>query len=306
MTLSALITDFLEYLEIERNTSQKTIENYDHYLKRFLNFTGDINPPVIDLPLIRKYRLHLGRWSDPKTKQPLKRVTQNYFMIALRAFLRYLARQDIKTLSAEKIELGEAEARPLKVLDDLALKSLLEAPDTSDKPGMRDKAILELLFSTGLRVSEAASLNRDSINLNRREFSVVGKGQKERIVFLSDLAAEWVDRYLGARKDTFNPLFVRFQGRVDPADNGEAMRLTSRSIERIVEKYVKQVGLSVKATPHTLRHNFATDLLINGADIRSVQEMLGHSNIATTQIYTHVTNKHLKDVHKSFHSGNKS
>lgn len=305
MTLSALITDFLEYLEIERNTSQKTIENYDHYLKRFLEFSGDISPAAIDLPLIRKYRLHLGRWTDPKTKQPLKRITQNYFMIALRAFLRYLARQDIKTLSPEKIELGEAEARPLKVLDEVALKSLLEAPDTSDKPGMRGKAILELLFSTGLRVSEMASLNCDSINLSRREFSVVGKGQKERIVFLSDSAAEWLEKYLGARKDTFNPLFVRFQGRVDPADNGEAMRLTPRSIERIVEKYVKQVGLSVKATPHTLRHNFATDLLINGADIRSVQEMLGHSNIATTQIYTHVTNKHPKDVHKSFHSGNK-
>jgi len=170
---------------------------------------------------------------------------------------------------------------------------------------MRDKAILELLFSTGLRVSEMASLNCDSINLNRREFSVIGKGQKERIVFLSDSAVEWLEKYLGARKDTFKPLFVRFQGRVDPSDNGEAMRLTSRSIERIVEKYVKLVGLSVKATPHTLRHNFATDLLINGADIRSVQEMLGHSNIATTQIYTHVTNKHLRDVHKSFHSGNK-
>ncbi|KKS69332.1 hypothetical protein A3E45_05245 [Candidatus Daviesbacteria bacterium RIFCSPHIGHO2_12_FULL_43_11] len=305
MNLSSLITDFLEYLEIERNTSQKTIENYDHYLKRFLNFAGDINPSAIDLSLIRKYRLHLGRWTDPKTKQPLKRITQNYFMIALRAFLRYLARQDIKTLSPEKVELGEAEARPLKVLDEAALKSLLEAPGTTDKPGMRDKAILELLFSTGLRVSEMASLNCDSINLNRREFSVIGKGQKERIVFLSDSAVEWLEKYLGARKDTFKPLFVRFQGRVDPSDNGEAMRLTSRSIERIVEKYVKLVGLSVKATPHTLRHNFATDLLINGADIRSVQEMLGHSNIATTQIYTHVTNKHLRDVHKSFHSGNK-
>src|SRR3990167_6802025 len=305
MNLSSLITDFLEYLEIERNTSQKTIENYDHYLKRFLNFAGDINPSAIDLSLIRKYRLHLGRWTDPKTKQPLKRITQNYFMIALRAFLRYLARQDIKTLSPEKVELGEAEARPLKVLDEAALKSLLEAPGTTDKPGMRDKAILELLFSTGLRVSEMASLNCDSINLNRREFSVIGKGQKERIVFLSDSAVEWLEKYLGARKDTFKPLFVRFQGRVDPSDNGEAMRLTSRSIERIVEKYVKLVGLSVKATPHTLRHNFATDLLINGADIRSVQEMLGHSNISTTQIYTHVTNKHLKDVHKAFHSKNK-
>jgi site-specific recombinase XerD len=305
MALSALITDFLEYLELERNASQLTIRNYDHYLKRFLDFAKDIEPKDIDLNLVRKYRLYLSRWIDPKTKKPLKRITQNYFMIALRAFLRYLARIDITTLSPEKVELGEAEARPLKVLDDAALRSLLEAPQTADKAGLRDKAILELLFSTGLRVSEAASLNRDSINLDRREFSVIGKGSKERIVFLSDAACEWIGRFLSARKDTFKPLFVRFQGRVDPAENGEAMRLTPRSIERIVEKYVKQVGLSVKATPHTLRHSFATDLLINGADIRSVQEMLGHSNIATTQIYTHVTNAHLKDVHKSFHSGNK-
>lgn len=305
MILSVLITDFLEYLELERNASQLTIRNYDHYLKRFLEFAGDIDPKNIDLNLVRKYRLYLSRWTDPKTKKPLKRITQNYFMIALRAFLRYLARVDIKTLSPEKVELGEAEARPLKVLDDAALKTLLSAPDVSDKAGMRDKAILELLFSTGLRVSEAASLNRDSVNLSRREFSIIGKGQKERIVFLSDEAVEWLERYLNVRQDTFKPLFVRFQGRVDPTDGGVAMRLTPRSIERIVEKYVKQVGLSVKATPHTLRHSFATDLLINGADIRSVQEMLGHSNIATTQIYTHVTNKHLKDVHKSFHSGNK-
>lgn len=306
MVLSALITDFLEYLELERNVSQLTIRNYDHYLKRFLEFAGDIDPQDIDLNLIRKYRLLLSRWADPKTKKPLKRVTQNYFMIALRAFLRYLARQDIKTLSPEKVELGEAEARPLKILDETGLKSLLEAPDVADKAGLRDKAILELLFSTGLRVSEAAFLNRDSINLSRREFSIIGKGQKERIVFLSDSACQWLERYLAARKDTFKPLFIRFQGRVDLSENGEAMRLTPRSIERTVEKYVKKLGLSVKATPHTLRHSFATDLLINGADIRSVQEMLGHSNIATTQIYTHVTNAHLKDVHKAFHSGNKT
>jgi len=304
MLLSSLITDFLEYLEIERHSSQKTIQNYDHYLKRFLDFASDIDPAVIDLALIRKYRLHLSRWVDPNTHEPLKRVTQNYFMIALRAFLRYLARQDIKTLSAEKIELGETDASPIKVLDDEALNKLLEAPDLSEKSGLRDRAILELLFSTGLRVSELASLNRDTINLSRQEFSVVGKGSKERVVFLSDSAAKWLDQYLDTRKDPFRPLFIRYQGKVSLEDHGEAMRLTPRSIERTVEKYVKSVGLAVKATPHTLRHSFATDLLINGADIRSVQEMLGHSSISTTQIYTHITNKHLKDVHKSFHSGN--
>lgn len=306
MALSKFITDFLEYLEVERNTSQKTIENYDHYLKRFLEFAGDIEPSAIDLNLVRKYRLYLSRWVDPKTKLGLKRVTQNYFMIALRAFLRYLARQDIPTLSAEKIELGETDASPIKVLDEDALGRLLAAPDVLDKAGLRDKALLETLFSTGLRVSELASLNRDTVNLGRKEFSVVGKGRKERLVFLSDSAAEWLEKYLRTRHDVFKPLFIRYQGQTDPEDNGENMRLTTRSIQRIVEKYVKGVGLSVKATPHTLRHSFATDLLINGADIRSVQEMLGHANIATTQIYTHVTNAHLKDVYRSFHSGNNS
>jgi len=181
----------------------------------------------------------------------------------------------------------------------------LDAPDVTKKDGIRDRAILETLFSTGLRVSELASLNRDTINLNRKEFGIIGKGGKERVVFISDSAADWLQKYLDVRKDSFKPLFIRFQGRIDPSDNGQSMRLSPRSIERTVEKYVKNLGFAVKATPHTLRHSFATDLLINGADIRSVQEMLGHSNISTTQIYTHVTNKHLKDVHKSFHSGNK-
>lgn len=305
MTLSALVTDFLEYLELEKNASQLTIKNYDHYLKRFLSFAKDIEPKDIDLKLIRSYRLYLSRYSDPLTKKSLKRITQNYFMIALRAFLKYLARQDIETLSPEKVELGDQEPRPLKILADGELKQLLDAPNLTKKEGLRDRAILETLFSTGLRVSELANLNRDSINLGRREFGIIGKGGKERVVFLSDGAVEFIEKYLSFRKDSFKPLFIRFQGKVDPSSDGLSMRLTPRSIERIVEKYVKKVGLSVKATPHTLRHSFATDLLMNGADIRSVQEMLGHSNISTTQIYTHVTNKHLKDVHKAFHSGNK-
>ncbi|OGE26258.1 hypothetical protein A3C26_03650 [Candidatus Daviesbacteria bacterium RIFCSPHIGHO2_02_FULL_39_12] len=288
MLLSTLITDFLEYLELERNTSQLTIKNYDHYLKRFLDFTGDIDPKDIDLNLVRKYRLHLSRWTDSKTQKGLKRITQNYFMIALRAFLRYLARIDITSLSPEKVELGENDPRPLKVLDDTQLRQLLDAPDSGKKDGLRDRAILETLFSTGLRVSELAKLNCDQINLSRREFGIVGKGGKERVVFLSDCACEWLGRYLGIRHDSFKPLFIRYQGKVNPQNYGESMRLTPRSIERIVEKYVKALGFSVKATPHTLRHSFATDLLINGADIRSVQEMLGHSNISTTQIYTKV------------------
>lgn len=305
MNVSSLVSDFLEYLELEKNASQKTIRNYHHYLKRFTEFAGEIAPKDINLKLIRNYRLHLARYTDPKTGKPLKRKTQNFFMIALRALLRYMARTDIETLSAEKIELGEQDPSPLKVLDDDALIKLLKAPDLTKKDGIRDKAILEVLFSTGLRVSELASLNRSQINLERKEFGVVGKGGKERVVFLSDGAAESLEDYFKQRTDDFKPLFIRFQGRIDPTEEGEYMRLSTRSIERIVEKYVKQVGLPVKATPHTLRHNFATDLLINGADIRSVQEMLGHSNISTTQIYTHVTNRHLKDVHKAFHGKTK-
>lgn len=307
MTLSALTTDFLEYLELEKNASQKTIQNYDHYLKRFQEFAGDIKPSEINGALVRKYRLYLSRYFDPKTHKPLKRVTQNYFMIALRAFLRYLAKQDIPTFSAEKVELGEVDPSPIKVLEEGSLERLLSAPDVLSKQGLRDRALLETLFSTGLRVSELASLNKDSINLDRREFSVIGKGSKERIVFLSDAAVFWLDQYLKSRKDSYKPLFIRYQGKKDdPEGDGTGMRLTPRSIQRIVEKYVKAAGLPVKATPHTLRHSFATDLLINGADIRSVQEMLGHSNISTTQIYTHITNKHLKEVHSSFHSGNRS
>lgn len=225
MTLSALVTDFLEYLELERNASRLTIKNYEHYLKRFLEFAQDIEPKHIDLQIIRRYKLFLSR-------KPLKKVTQNYFLIALRSFLRYLAKVNVETLSPEKVELRESEPSPLKILDETHLKQLLEAPDTLKKDGIRDRAILETLFSTGLRVSELVCLNRDTINLKRE-----------------------LEKYLSIRKDTFKPLFIRFQGKVNPANDGEAMRLTTRSIERIVEKYVKKLGLSVKATPHTLRHS---------------------------------------------------
>lgn len=303
--LSALKLDFLEYLELERNVSQNTIENYNHYLIRFLEFAGEIKPSDINLELIKKYRLHLARWVDPESKNLLKRKTQNYFMIALRSFLKYLTKNDIQTLSPEKVELGDVEDSPLKVLESSDLEQLIAAPDLSSPDGLRDRAILETLFSTGLRVSELASLNRDTVNFERKEFPIIGKGGKERIVFLSDSACETILKSLEVRKDSYKPLFIRFQGHQDPSDEGENMRLTTRSIERIVEKYVKLVGLSVKATPHTLRHSFATDLLVNGADIRSVQEMLGHVNIATTQIYTHITNKQLREVHRTFHSKNK-
>ena len=305
MKLSKLIVDFLEYLEIEKNASQLTIKNYDHYLQRFLAFAGDINPKDIDLALVRKYRVRLARYVDENTGLSLKRVTQNYFIIALRAFLRYLAKIDVETLAAEKIELGEQEARPIKVLDEEQLDRLLNAPDISKIEGVRDKALLETLFSTGLRVSELAKLDREQINLDKGEFGIIGKGRKERVVFLSDAAKDWIGKYLSQRKDPYEPLFIRYSGKEDPSRRGENMRLTPRSIERTIEKYVKKTKIPIKATPHTLRHSFATDLLINGADIRSVQEMLGHANISTTQIYTHVTNKQLKEVHRAFHSKNK-
>src|SRR3990172_3323399 len=305
MTLSKFITDLLEHLEVEKNASQLTIRNYDHYLKRFLGFAGDIDPKDINQEMVRKYRVFLARYIDERSGLPLKKVTQNYFVIALRAFLRFLAKNDVETLAAEKIELGDQDPRPIKVLDNDQLSRLLSSPEISKVDGLRDKAILETLFSTGLRVSELAKLNRDKINLQRREFGIVGKGGKERVVFISDDAADWIGRYLAKRSDRYNPLFIRYSGKEDPTKFGEKMRLTTRSIERIVEKYVRKAQIPIKASPHTLRHSFATDLLINGADIRSVQEMLGHANISTTQIYTHITNRHLKDVHKAFHSGNK-
>lgn len=290
MTLSAQIRSFLKYLELEQNTSQLTIKNYDHYLKRFLNFAGDINPSKIDLNLVKEYRLHLSSWLDPQSRKALKKVTQNYFLIALRAFLRYLEKIGIETLPYEQVELSKMEVRVLKILDEVHLRSLLEAPDTTKKDGIRDRGILEILFSTGLRVSELASLNRDTIDLDKREFGIVGKGGKERMLFISDCAASWLEKYLVVRKDTFKPLFIRFQGKVDMTNNGEGMRLTTRSIERIVEKYVKRLKLPVKATPQTLRHSFARDYLMSGADIKSVQEMLGLS---------HTSNAHLKDVQKA-------
>lgn len=305
MTLSSLITDFLEYLEVERHASPKTIENYQHYLARFLEFAGELKPEEITLSTIRKYRLFLARFVDPKSKEPLKRLTQNFFLIALRSFLKYLVRQDIRSLPAEKIELGKMPASLLNVLSQDDLAKLLAMPDVSDPIGLRDKALLETLFSTGLRVSELVSLNCETINLESGEFSVVGKGRKIRVVFLSESAVQWLKEYLSKRADQFKPLFIRYQGRLEADNAGEKMRITARTIQRIVAKYARKAGLSIKTTPHTLRHNFATDLLVNGADLRSVQEMLGHSNIATTQIYTHITNKHLKDIHKAFHSGNR-
>ncbi|MBL7209755.1 MAG: tyrosine-type recombinase/integrase [Dehalococcoidia bacterium] len=309
MSLSSLIADFLEYLEIEKGRSPLTIREYEHYLKRFDDWRSQnssaVEPEDIDLELVRKYRLYLAHLRN-RNGAPLKRNTQTYHIIALRAFLRYLlVQRDIPTLSPDKLELAKQSSRSIAFLNPEQLKRLLNSPKISNEMGLRDKAILETLFSTGLRVSELVSLNRDQINLDRKEFGVRGKGDKLRVVFLSDSAAEWLGRYLRARRDHFKPLFIRYSGAVDAESDGQKMRLTARSVEKIVSKYAKRCGLPVDATPHTLRHSFATDLLIGGADLRSVQEMLGHESIRTTQVYTHVTNRHLKEVHKAFHSRNR-
>lgn len=296
MDIQTLLTQYLEYLEIEKNRSQKTLENYDHYLKRFLNFSKISSPDQIDLELVRKYRIYLNRITDENGKT-LSKLTQNYHTIALRSFLKYLAKRDIKTLSAEKIELAKNPAREVVFLNPDELKRLLSAPEGNDIATLRDRAILETLFSTGLRVSELCSLNRDSVNIQNGEFSVVGKGNKLRIVFLSDTAKEALKNYLKERTDIEKALFVRHA-----KSDKESLRLSERSVQRLIKKYAVKAGIVKKVSPHKLRHSFATDLLQNGADIRSVQSMLGHSSITTTQIYTHYTDKQLKEVHRKFHS----
>lgn len=306
--LPSLIDQFLEYLEIEKNCSKLTIRDYRHYLEVFAHWfessTAGKNISDLDLSTIRKYRVYLANREDAKGLT-LKRVTQNYYVIALRSFLRFLIKNDHKTLEPSKIDLPKTESRSLKFLEKEQIDRLVTMVDTTKEEGKRDRAILELLFSTGLRVSELTKLNKDGINMQRREFGVIGKGGRARVVFLSDHAIKALEIYLKERKDVFKPLFIRYSGAVSEENNGEKMRLTARSIERIVKKYVRLARLPVDATVHTLRHSFATDLLTNGADLRSVQEMLGHKNIATTQIYTHITNKQLRDIHKTFHSGNK-
>lgn len=294
-------TDFLEYLEIEQNRSQKTIANYDHYLTRLVDFAGDISVKDIDAELIRKWRIWLNRLGTNSADE-LQKSTTNYHLIALRSFLKFCAKRDIPALPADKIELARTKRKQVTFLNEDELKRIFAQPDTSGMQGMRDRAILELLFSSGLRVSELAGLDRDHINLKRREFMVRGKGQKDRPIFISQEAAYWVAAYLDQRKDNGRPLFIRYGGVKTIDTSGNYQRLTVRSVQRLVSHYALLAGITKHVSPHTLRHSFATDLLMNGADLRSVQAMLGHSNISTTQIYTHVTDPHLKSVHERFHN----
>jgi site-specific recombinase XerD len=299
-SINKLLTDFLEYLEIEKSRSQKTIENYHHYLKRFLLWAKISRAEQITAELVRQYRLHLNRLTDDKGGQ-LKKSTQNYHLIAVRSFLKYLSKRDIKSLAAEKIEIGKNPSHEIEFLSGDEVQRLLDCANTLDLKALRDRSILELLFSAGLRVSELASLNRDQINLERQEFSVKGKGDKIRLVFVSDSAKKFLEKYLSKRMDLDPALFIHVSRDKKQKNEAAGKRLTPRSIQRIVKFYAAKAGLVKDVHPHTLRHSFATDLLSNGADIRSVQTMLGHSSITTTQIYTHVTNQQLKQVHQKFH-----
>lgn len=301
--LTNKVDEFLEYLQVTKGASPLTIRNYKHYLNRFANYLykegyGQ-SVKSITAKSIYAYRGYLARL---KTKEgQLSRKTQAYHIIAIRSLLRWLAKNGHEVISADSLELPKISDRQIKFMTGEQVDKLLNSPTLSTPDGIRDKAILEVLFSTGLRVSELTSLNRDKINLNTREFGVLGKGGRARVVFLSQRATDWVKKYLSVREDHFKPLFIRHKGKVDPTTADEKMRLTPRSVQRMLKKYVKKVKLPVDATPHTIRHSFATDLLMAGADLRSVQEMLGHKNVATTQVYTHVTHKHLKDVHSVFH-----
>ena len=301
MELEKLKRQFLEHLEIEKGRSLKTVENYDRYLNRFFSYAKISNAGEITEDAIRNYRLWLNRQPTTNNKQPttgtLKKNTQNYYLIALRAFLKYLSAREIPSLSAEKIELAKVSERSLDLISSEELERLLSAPEGNSIKPLRDKAILELLFSTGLRVSELCSLSHD-VDLKKDEFSVRGKGDKIRVVFFSASAKDAVKKYLEKRTDMDDALFINI-GRVNKEK--ESIRLTPRSVERIVKHYAIKAGISRTVTPHIIRHSFATDLLENGADLRSVQALLGHANINTTQIYTHVTDKHLREIHKAFH-----
>lgn len=299
--VSDYILDYIEHLEVEGGRMPKTAENYRFYLERFVEFTGDIPVADISSELIRKYRLWLNRVRNERGED-LATITQSYHLIALRGFLGYLSKRDIASLSPEKIELPKVSRKQVTFLHFDELQRLIDTIDTSSEQGLRDRAIIELLFSSGLRVSELVNLNRDHINTKRREFMVRGKGQKDRPVFISQHAADWVLQYLETRQDTLAPLFISYSRNVEPTTSGDFRRLTSRSIQRIISKYARLAGITKHVSPHTMRHSFATDLLMNGADLRSVQNMLGHSNIATTQIYTHVTDEHLRDVYERFHT----
>lgn len=299
--MSELILDYIEHLEVEGGRSVKTAENYTLYLERFVEFSDNIEVEKITTELVRKYRLWLNRYKNNNDDE-LATITQSYHLIALRGFLGYLSKRDIPSLSPEKIELPKTNRKQVTFLHYDEVERLVDAIDTTSDIGKRDRALIDLLFSSGLRVSELVNLNRDHINTKRREFMVRGKGQKDRPIFISESAARHIDEYLTARVDNLPPLFLSYSRNNVVDTSGNYRRLTARSVQRIITKYAHLAGITKHVSPHTMRHSYATDLLMNGADLRSVQAMLGHSNISTTQVYTHVTDQHLKDIYEKFHS----
>ena len=299
--LKEMKSQFLEYLEIEKGRGVKTVENYDRYLNRFFSFAKVKAPSQITEQMVREFRINLNRSSG--VSGTMKKNTQNYHLIALRAFLKFLRKRDIESLNPERIELAKVGGRDLDLISSSELDRLMKGPSGEELPALRDRAIMELFFSTGLRVSELCNLNQD-LDLSRDEFSVRGKGEKVRVVFLSDAAKKAIAAYLKRRGDMSDALFVSY-GKGQPKTK-DLPRLTPRSVERMIKQYATKAGITRKVTPHVIRHSFATDLLQNGADLRSVQALLGHANIATTQVYTHVTDKHLREVHKAFHGKRRS
>lgn len=301
MYTSELLLDFIEHLEVEGGRSAKTAENYKLYIERFVEFSDDIQVEKITSEIIRKYRLWLNRYKNDQNEE-LATITQSYHLIALRGFLHYLSSRDIPSLSPDKIVLPKVARKQVTFLYRDEINRILEKIDTSVEQGLRDQSIVELLFSSGLRVSELTRLDRDHVNTKRREFMVRGKGQKDRPVFISKIAADHIEKYLETRTDTLPPLFISYSRNATPETSGNYRRLTARSIQRILSHYARLAGITKHVSPHTMRHSYATDLLMNGADLRSVQSMLGHSNISTTQVYTHVTDEHLREIYEQFHS----
>jgi site-specific recombinase XerD len=301
MYMSELILDYIEHLEVEGGRSAKTAENYRLYLERFIEFTEDTVVDKITSEMVRKYRLWLNRYKNNNDDE-LATITQSYHLIALRGFLGYLSKRDIPSLSPEKIKLPKTVRKQVTFLHYDEIERMIEQIDVSSETGLRDRALIELLFSSGLRVSELVNLDRDHINTKRREFMVRGKGQKDRPIFISNTAAHHVENYLDSRQDSLVPLFLSYSRNSSLNTSGDFRRLTARSIQRLITHYARMAGITKHVSPHTMRHSFATDLLMNGADIRSVQVMLGHSSISTTQVYTHVTDQHLKEIYDKFHS----